>query len=102
MSLVNYVFPNSISADEFNQIGLKLLDAFGYKSTVMENANTTISAKEANKVVIKIDEGPAKGESTSITFFKDNEVTSIQLGATNNDDQASIIKRIIQSIKINS
>jgi hypothetical protein len=34
--------------------------------------------------------------------FKGNEVTNIQLGATNNADQASIIKGIIDSIKINN
>ena len=102
VTLVNYSFPNSISVDEFNQIGLKFLDALGYKATVMENTNTTISNNEANKAVIKIDEGPAKGESTSITFFKGNEVTSIQLGATNNEDQASIIKKIMDSVKINN
>lgn len=102
VTLVNFEFPNSISVDEFNQIGLKSLEALGYKATVMENTNMTISNNEANKAVINIDEGPAKGESTSITFFKGNEVTSIQLGATNNVDQASIIKKIIESIKINN
>jgi hypothetical protein len=102
VTLVNYEFPNSISIDEFNKIGLKFLDALGYKATIIENANTIISNNEANKDVIKVDEGPAKGESTSITFFKGNEVTSIQLGATNNADQASIIKKIVDSIKINN
>lgn len=46
----------------------------------MENANITISNNEANKTVIRVDEGPAKGESTSVAFFKGNEVTNIQLG----------------------
>jgi hypothetical protein len=102
VTLVNFEFPNSISVSEFNQIGLKSLEALGYKATIIENTNMTISNNEANKAVIKIKEGPAKGESTSITFFKGNEVTSIQLGATNNEDQASIIKKIIDSIKINN
>lgn len=74
----------------------------GFKATVVENAYTTISNNEANKTVIRVDEGPAKGESTSIPFFRGNGVTNIQLGATNNADQASIIKGIIDSIKINN
>lgn len=102
VTLVNFEFPNSISVEEFNQIGLKSLEALGYKGTIMENTNTTISNYEANKAVINIDEGPAKGKSTSITFFKGNEVTSVQLGATNNEDQASIIKKIIDSIMFNN
>lgn len=102
VTLLNFEFPNLISVEEFNQIGLKFTDALGYKATVVEDANTTISNNEANKAVIKIDEGPAKGELTSIAFFKGNKVINFQLGATNNEDQASIIQRIIDSVKINN
>jgi hypothetical protein len=88
-----------------NQIGLKFIDALGFKATVVENVYTTISNNEADKTVIRVirvDAGRAKGESTSIAFFKGNGFTNIQLGATNNADQASIIKGIIDSIKINN
>jgi hypothetical protein len=85
-----------------NQIGLKFIDALGFKATVVENVYTTISNNEADKTVIRVDAGRAKGESTSIAFFKGNGFTNIQLGATNNVDQASIIKGIIDSIKINN
>lgn len=102
VTLVNYKFPDSISVDEFNQIGLKFLEALGQNATVVEITNTTISNNEANKAVIRIDEGPAKGESTSITFFNGTDVTSIQLGPANNEDQSAIISKIIDTIKINS
>ena len=51
---------------------------------VIENTNTTISNIETNKVVIKIDEGPAKGMYRSITFFKGNKVIDLELGPFNN------------------
>lgn len=102
VTLVSYEFPNSISVDEFNQIGLKSLEALGYKATVIENANMTISNNEANKAAIRIDEGPAKGESTSITFFKGSDVISIQLGPANNEIQSAILNKIMDSIKINN
>jgi len=101
VTLVNYKFPNSISVDEFNQIGLKFLKALAYNATVVENTNTTISNNEANKAVVKIDEGPAMGESTSITFFKGSDVISVQLGPSNTEAQSLIINKIIDSIKIN-
>lgn len=53
-----------------NQIGLKFIDALVFKATVVENAYTTISNNEANKAVIRVDEGPAKGESTSIASLR--------------------------------
>lgn len=102
VTLVNAKFPDSISVEEFNQIGLKFLQALGVNATVVENTNTTISNNEANKAVIRIDEGPAKGDSTSITFFKGSDVTSIQLGPANNENQSAIINKIIDSIKINN
>jgi hypothetical protein len=51
---------------------------------VIENTNTTISNNEANKVVIKIDEGHAKGMYASITFFNGNKVIDLELGPSNN------------------
>jgi hypothetical protein len=102
VTLVNYKFPDPISVDEFNQIGSKFLEVLGQNETVVEITNTTISNNEANKAVIRIDEGPVKGEFTSITFFKGTDVTSIQVGPANNADQASIIKKIVDSIKINN
>jgi hypothetical protein len=101
-TLVKYEFPNSISVEEFNQIGFKLTDAVGLKATIVENANTTISNLQANKVGIRIDEGPIQGELTSIAFFDGKTVTSLQLGAVNNEAQASVIQKVIDSIKISS
>lgn len=101
-TLVKYEFPNSISVEEFNQIGFKLTDAVGLKATIVENANTTISNLQANKVGIRIDEGPIQGELTSIAFFNGKTVTSLQLGAVNNEAQASVIQKVIDSIKISS
>jgi len=102
VTLVNYKFPSSISVDEFNQIGLKFLKASGYNANILENTNTTISNNLANKGVIKIDEGPARGISTSITFFNEDDVISLQLGPSNNVAQSSVINKIIESIKINN
>jgi len=102
VTLVNYKFPNSISVDEFNQIGLKFLKASGYDANILENTNTTISNNLANKGVIKIDEGPAKGISTSITFFNEGDVIGFQLGPSKNVAQSSVINKIIESIKINN
>ena len=45
-----------------NQIGLKFINALLFKATVVENAYTTISNNEANKAVIRVEEGPAKRE----------------------------------------
>lgn len=100
VTLVNYEFPNSISVEEFNQIGFKLGNAMGLRATMIENTNTTISNLQANKLVVRIDEGPIKGELTSIAFFNGTTVTNLQLGAVNNEAQASVIQKIIDSIKI--
>lgn len=101
VTLIKYEFPDSISFEEFNQIALKLTTAvLGFEPTLIENTNITISDQEANKAAIRIDEGPAKGELISIAFFNGNNVTNIQLGAVNNEVQASVIEKIIDSIKI--
>ncbi|MDW0119901.1 MAG: hypothetical protein QOK64_05200 [Nitrososphaeraceae archaeon] len=102
VTLVKYEFPSSISVEEFNQIAFKLTNLMGFKATLVENVNTTISNQEANRAAIMIDEGPAKGELISIAFFEGNTVTNLQLGAVNNEDQASVIEKIIDSIKINN
>jgi len=101
VTLIKYQFPDSISFEQFNQIALKLTTTLlGFEPTLVENTNITISNQEANKAIIRIDEGPAKGNITSIAFFKGNEVINLQLGASNNPEQASVINRIINSIKI--
>jgi hypothetical protein len=100
VTLIEFEFPAAISVEEFSEIGLKLTEALGYKATVVDNTNITISNNEANKIVVRVDEGPAKGELTSVAFFNGNKVTNLQLGATNNEDQASIIQKVIDSIKI--
>lgn len=101
VSLIKYEFPDSISVQEFNEIALKLTTTLlGFEPTLIENINITISDEEANKATIRMNEGPLMGESTSIAFFKGNEVTNLQLGASNNPEQASIINRIIDSIRI--
>lgn len=103
VTLIKYEFPDSISVNDFNDIALKLTTALlGIEPTLIENTNTTISDQQANKAVIRLDEGPLKGELTSIAFFKGNEVINFQLGAANNAEQASIINRITESIKINN
>lgn len=102
VTLVKYEFPNSISVEEFNQIGFKLTNAMGLKATIIENVNTTISNLQANKVAIGIDEGPIKGELTSISFFNGTTIISLQLGAVNNEAQASVIQKIIDSIKLSN
>jgi tetratricopeptide (TPR) repeat protein len=102
LTFFRYEFPNFISVEEFNQMGLKLVNLAGAKATLVENANITISNQEANRAAIRVDEGPAKGEIISIAFFEGNTVTNIQLGSINTEDQASIIEKIINSIKINN
>jgi hypothetical protein len=102
VTLVNYNFSNLISIDEYNDMTLKMIKALSPNASLIENTNTTISNNEANKGVIKIDEGPQKGMYTSITFFKGNKVIDLQLGPSNNESQSSIINKIIDSIKINS
>lgn len=102
VALLKYAFPNSISVEEFNQIAVKLSNAMGLKATVIENSNTTISDLQANEVTIRLDEGPVKGELTSIAFFNGSTVTNLQLGAVNNEAQASVIENIINSIKIDN
>jgi hypothetical protein len=102
VTLVSYDFPNLISSDEFNDMTLKMIKAISPNASLIENTNKTISNNEANKGVIKIDEGPANGMYTSITFFKGNKVIDLQLGPSNNQTQSSIINKIIDSIKINS
>ncbi|MFN2434314.1 MAG: hypothetical protein ABR515_02955 [Nitrososphaeraceae archaeon] len=62
-----------------NQIGLKFIDALGFKATQVENAYTTIPNNETNKAVIRVEEGPAKGESTSIAFFRVMELLTFIL-----------------------
>jgi hypothetical protein len=101
-TIVNYDFPNLIASDEFNNITLKMIKALSPNASLIENTNTTISNNEAIKGVIKIDEGPAKGIYTSITFFKGNKVIDLQIGPSNTQAQTSIINKIIDSIKINS
>ena len=98
VTLVKDEFLKSITVEEYDEIGLKILDALGIKATIVENANTTISNQEANKAVIRVDQGPVRGELTSIDFFKDNEVTSIQIGPATSEDQSLIMDRIINSI----
>jgi hypothetical protein len=102
VALLKYDFPNSISVEEFNQIAVKLSNAMGLQATMIENSNTTISNLQANKVTIRLDEGPVKGELTSIAFFNGSTVTNLQLGAVNNEAQASVIENIINSIKIDN
>ncbi len=102
VTLGKYEFPNFISVEEFNQIALKLTNLAGAKATLVENANTSISNQEANRAAIRIDEGPTIGELISIAFFEGNTVTNVQLGAVNNDDQALVIEKIIDSIKTNN
>ena len=102
VTLFKYEFPNFISVEEFNQIALKLTNLAGAKATPVENENITISNQEANRAAIRMDEGPVKGELISIAFFNGNTVTNFQLGAVNNEDQSSVIEKIIDSIKINN
>jgi hypothetical protein len=101
VTLVSYDFPNLISNDEFNNMTLKMIKAISPNATIIENTNTTISNNEANKGVIKIDEGPQRGLYTSITFFKGNKVIDLQLGPSNDESQSSLINKIIESIRIN-
>lgn len=96
--LFSYKFSTSISIDEYNQIALKLLNALGSHATIIENTNTTISNNEANKFVIKKD----NGVSTYITFFNEGDIISVQFGPANNELQSSVINKIIASIKISN
>jgi hypothetical protein len=102
VTLVKYEFPNFISVEEFNQIAFKLTNVMGLKATMIDSANTTISSLQANKAALRIDEGPMKGELISIAFFNGSTVTNLQLGAVNNEAQASVIDKILDSIKISS
>ena len=102
VTLVSYDFPNFISNEEFNEMTLKMIKAISSNATVIENTNTTISNVEANKGIIKIDEGPQRGLYTSITFFKGNKVIDLQLGPSTNESQSLLINKVIDSIKINS
>ena len=102
VTLLKYEFPGSISVEKFNEIGLKLVNAVGAKATLIENTNTTISNQDANKAVIRINEGSITGEITSIAFFDGNIVTNLQLGVTNSLEQDSIVQKIINSIKVDN
>ena len=100
VTLVSYDFPNTISNDEFSDMTLQMIKAISPNATVIENTNTTISNNEANKGIIKIDEGPQRGLYTSLTFFKGNKVIDLQLGPSTNESQSLLINKIIDSIKI--
>jgi len=101
VTLFKYEFPDSMSVQKFNEIGLKLVNAAGAKTPLSENANTTVSNQVANRVAVRIDEGPIKGEIILIAFFEGNTITNVDLGPINNEDPESVIEKIIDSIKIN-
>jgi hypothetical protein len=47
VTLFKYEFPDSISVQKFNEIGLKLVNTAGAKATLFENTNTTVSNQVA-------------------------------------------------------
>lgn len=84
--------------DKLNEITLKIIKKLSPNATIIENTNTTVSNNQANKAVLKIDEGPAKGLYTSVTFLKGNRIIELQLGPSNNETQSSLINKIANSI----